>query len=91
MTDAVPCLPLLLLQVMVVQLINALVSSPEELDMRVHLRNEFHACGFSAFLAELHDYDVSTRNSKILGGALWIPGVYVRGVTPNFGDDRMPR
>ena len=32
------------------QLINALVTSPDELDFRLHLRNEFMRCGLKAIL-----------------------------------------
>lgn len=32
------------------QLINALVTSPEDLDFRIHLRNEFLRCGLKKIL-----------------------------------------
>lgn len=32
------------------QLINALVTSPDELDFRIHLRNEFLRCGLKKIL-----------------------------------------
>ncbi|KAK7913161.1 hypothetical protein WMY93_013372 [Mugilogobius chulae] len=41
------------LQVACMQLINALVTSPEELDFRLHLRNEFMRCGLKKILPHL--------------------------------------
>ncbi|NXI52000.1 DIAP2 protein, partial [Chloroceryle aenea] len=41
------------LQVACMQLINALVTSPEELDFRIHLRNEFLRCGLKKILPGL--------------------------------------
>ncbi|KAG5264090.1 hypothetical protein AALO_G00272010 [Alosa alosa] len=41
------------LQVACMQLINALVTSPDELDFRIHLRNEFLRCGLKKILPEL--------------------------------------
>ncbi|XP_041936470.1 protein diaphanous homolog 3-like isoform X1 [Alosa sapidissima] len=41
------------LQVACMQLINALVTSPEELDFRLHLRNEFMRCGLKEALPHL--------------------------------------
>lgn len=38
------CLPVVF-QVACMQLINALVTSPDELDLRLHIRNEFMRCG----------------------------------------------
>ncbi|PKU37201.1 hypothetical protein llap_12495 [Limosa lapponica baueri] len=38
------------------QLINALVTSPEELDFRIHLRNEFLRCGLKKILPVSHLY-----------------------------------
>lgn len=54
-------------QVGVLQLINALVTSPEELDLRVHLRNELNACGFQALIPELQqdESSVSPRSPQI--------------------------
>ena len=46
------------LQIMVVQLINAVISSQDSLEMRVHLRNECHACGFHDFLPQLSQLEV---------------------------------
>ncbi|KAM6253567.1 protein diaphanous homolog 2 [Porphyrio hochstetteri] len=43
------------LQVACMQLINALVTSPEELDFRIHLRNEFLRCGLKKILPGLKD------------------------------------
>ena len=37
-------------QVACMQLINALVTSPDELDFRLHLRNEFMRCGLKEVL-----------------------------------------
>jgi len=37
-------------QVACMQFINALVTSPEELDFRIHLRNEFLRCGLKKIL-----------------------------------------
>ncbi len=39
-----------LLQVACMQLINALVTSPDELDFRLHIRNEFMRCGLKEIL-----------------------------------------
>lgn len=36
------------------QLINALVTSPEDLDFRIHLRNEFLRCGLRKILPVSH-------------------------------------
>ncbi|XP_054887038.1 protein diaphanous homolog 2-like isoform X3 [Poeciliopsis prolifica] len=41
------------LQVACMQLINALVTSPDDLDFRIHLRNEFLRCGLKKILPEL--------------------------------------
>ncbi|XP_072190122.1 protein diaphanous homolog 2 isoform X2 [Excalfactoria chinensis] len=43
------------LQVACMQLINALVTSPEELDFRIHLRNEFLRCGLKKILPALKE------------------------------------
>uniref|UniRef100_A0A8C3J4L3 Protein diaphanous homolog 2 n=1 Tax=Calidris pygmaea TaxID=425635 RepID=A0A8C3J4L3_9CHAR len=43
------------LQVACMQLINALVTSPDELDFRIHLRNEFLRCGLKKILPDLKD------------------------------------
>ncbi|XP_054695000.1 protein diaphanous homolog 2 isoform X3 [Grus americana] len=45
------------LQVACMQLINALVTSPDELDFRIHLRNEFLRCGMKKILPGLKDKD----------------------------------
>ncbi|CAL8362425.1 unnamed protein product, partial [Gadus morhua 'NCC'] len=49
------------LQVACMQLINALVTSPDELDFRLHLRNEFMRCGLKEILPHLS----STRNEAL--------------------------
>ncbi|XP_056134273.1 protein diaphanous homolog 3 [Lampris incognitus] len=41
------------LQVACMQLINALVTSPDELDLRLHIRNEFMRCGLKEILPQL--------------------------------------
>ncbi|XP_041639883.1 protein diaphanous homolog 3-like isoform X2 [Cheilinus undulatus] len=41
------------LQVACMQLINALVTSPDELDFRLHIRNEFTRCGLKEILPQL--------------------------------------
>ncbi|XP_038137230.1 protein diaphanous homolog 2 isoform X3 [Cyprinodon tularosa] len=41
------------LQVACMQLINALVTSPDDLDFRIHLRNEFLRCGLKKILPEI--------------------------------------
>ncbi|XP_069323289.1 protein diaphanous homolog 3 isoform X3 [Eulemur rufifrons] len=41
------------LQVACMQLINALVTSPDDLDFRVHIRNEFMRCGLKEILPNL--------------------------------------
>ncbi|XP_030017284.1 protein diaphanous homolog 3-like isoform X2 [Sphaeramia orbicularis] len=41
------------LQVACMQLINALVTSPDELDFRLHIRNEFIRCGLKEILPQL--------------------------------------
>uniref|UniRef100_A0A674HTN7 Protein diaphanous homolog 2 n=1 Tax=Taeniopygia guttata TaxID=59729 RepID=A0A674HTN7_TAEGU len=43
------------LQVACMQLINALVTSPEDLDFRIHLRNEFLRCGLKKILPALKE------------------------------------
>ncbi|XP_015133642.3 protein diaphanous homolog 2 isoform X1 [Gallus gallus] len=43
------------LQVACMQFINALVTSPEELDFRIHLRNEFLRCGLKKILPALKE------------------------------------
>uniref|UniRef100_A0A3Q1BPQ8 Diaphanous-related formin 2 n=1 Tax=Amphiprion ocellaris TaxID=80972 RepID=A0A3Q1BPQ8_AMPOC len=43
------------LQVACMQLINALVTSPDDLDFRIHLRNEFLRCGLKKILPELKE------------------------------------
>uniref|UniRef100_A0A8D2M7I0 Diaphanous related formin 2 n=1 Tax=Zonotrichia albicollis TaxID=44394 RepID=A0A8D2M7I0_ZONAL len=43
------------LQIACMQLINALVTSPEDLDFRIHLRNEFLRCGLKKILPALKD------------------------------------
>ncbi|XP_048834132.1 protein diaphanous homolog 3-like isoform X1 [Brienomyrus brachyistius] len=43
------------LQVACMQLINALVTSPDELDFRLHIRNEFVRCGLKEVLPRLND------------------------------------
>lgn len=42
------------LQVACMQLINALVTSPDDLDFRIHLRNEFLRCGLKKILPVSH-------------------------------------
>ncbi|KAB5571160.1 hypothetical protein PHYPO_G00221820 [Pangasianodon hypophthalmus] len=43
------------LQTACMQLINALVTSPDDLDFRIHLRNEFLRCGLKKILPELKE------------------------------------
>ncbi|XP_050166725.1 protein diaphanous homolog 2 isoform X3 [Myiozetetes cayanensis] len=43
------------LQIACMQLINALVTSPDDLDFRIHLRNEFLRCGLKKILPALKD------------------------------------
>lgn len=45
-----PCVVCVGQQVACMQLINALVTSPDELDFRIHLRNEFLRCGLKKIL-----------------------------------------
>ena len=61
-------------QVACMQLINALVTSPDELDFRLHLRNEFMRCGLkeilpvrptSPSLARAHAHYVNTLSPCI--------------------------
>ncbi|KAM4630487.1 protein diaphanous homolog 3-like [Polymixia lowei] len=49
------------LQVACMQLINALVTSPDELDFRLHIRNEFMRCGLKEILPLL----TATRNDAL--------------------------
>ena len=51
-------------QVACMQLINALVTSPDELDFRIHLRNEFLRCGLKKILP------VSKHSFKNRGNSL---------------------
>lgn len=43
-------------QVACMQLINALVTSPDDLDFRIHLRNEFLRCGLKKILPVSYQY-----------------------------------
>uniref|UniRef100_A0A669C2D6 Diaphanous-related formin 3 n=1 Tax=Oreochromis niloticus TaxID=8128 RepID=A0A669C2D6_ORENI len=45
------------LQVACMQLINALVTSPDELDFRLHIRNEFMRCGLKEILPVIKDLE----------------------------------
>ena len=47
------------------KLINAMVTSPEELDMRVHLRNECHVAGFPAMISMLRLVDNEELNIQL--------------------------
>uniref|UniRef100_A0A3Q1CUV0 Diaphanous-related formin 3 n=1 Tax=Amphiprion ocellaris TaxID=80972 RepID=A0A3Q1CUV0_AMPOC len=49
------------LQVACMQLINALVTSPDELDFRLHIRNEFMRCGLKEILPQL----IAIRNEAL--------------------------
>ncbi|XP_008273742.1 protein diaphanous homolog 3 [Stegastes partitus] len=49
------------LQVACMQLINALVTSPDELDFRLHIRNEFMRCGLKEILPQL----ITIRNEAL--------------------------
>ncbi|XP_069030600.1 protein diaphanous homolog 3-like [Embiotoca jacksoni] len=49
------------LQVACMQLINALVTSPDELDFRLHIRNEFIRCGLKEILPQL----IAIRNEAL--------------------------
>uniref|UniRef100_A0A673GUD8 Protein diaphanous homolog 2-like n=1 Tax=Sinocyclocheilus rhinocerous TaxID=307959 RepID=A0A673GUD8_9TELE len=56
------------LQVACMQLINALVTSPDDLDFRIHLRNEFLRCGLKkilpvsiSFLKETEELDIQLK------------------------------
>ncbi|XP_019740194.1 protein diaphanous homolog 3 isoform X2 [Hippocampus comes] len=49
------------LQVACMQLINALVTSPDDLDLRLHIRNEFIRCGLKTILPQLS----SLRNDAL--------------------------
>ena len=42
------------IQIAALQFINALVTTPEELDVRIHLRNEFNLSGSSVILSSFH-------------------------------------
>ncbi|XP_030581251.1 protein diaphanous homolog 3 isoform X2 [Archocentrus centrarchus] len=53
--------PSVQLQVACMQLINALVTSPDELDFRLHIRNEFMRCGLKEILPQL----VAIRNEAL--------------------------
>lgn len=46
-------------QVACMQLINALVTSPDDLDFRIHLRNEFLRCGLRKILPVSHGLDLN--------------------------------
>lgn len=47
------------------QLINALVTSPEDLDFRLHIRNEFMRCGLRERLPVSALYDVCALIFKL--------------------------
>lgn len=51
-----------LLQVACMQFINALVTSPDELDLRLHIRNEYMRCGLKEILPVR--FNIYTRNKK---------------------------
>lgn len=48
------------------QLINALVTSPEDLDFRIHLRNEFLRCGLKKILPVSNLYIAIDQNELLL-------------------------
>ncbi|RMB97814.1 hypothetical protein DUI87_25671 [Hirundo rustica rustica] len=52
------------LQVACMQLINALVTSPEDLDFRIHLRNEFLRCGLKKILP--FDTFIASKSMKVV-------------------------
>lgn len=53
------------LRVAVLQFVNSLVTAPEELDVRVHLRNEFQIAGFQSIMPELHTADSDELNFQL--------------------------
>jgi len=53
------------LRVAVVQFANTLVTAPEELDVRVHLRNEFQIAGFQQMMPELHATESEELNFQL--------------------------
>ncbi|OXB79450.1 UNVERIFIED_CONTAM: hypothetical protein H355_008345, partial [Colinus virginianus] len=69
------------LQVACMQFINALVTSPEELDFRIHLRNEFLRCGLKKILpvSSLAQY------YKIIEECISQIVLHSSGMDPDFG------
>lgn len=57
------CFPFFCLQVACMQFINALVTSPDELDLRLHIRNEYMRCGLKEILPVR--FDTHTHATKI--------------------------
>ncbi|XP_075428922.1 protein diaphanous homolog 2 isoform X2 [Ascaphus truei] len=55
----------LLLQVACMQFINALVTSPEDLDFRIHLRNEFLRCGLKQILPDLKEKETEELDIQL--------------------------
>ncbi|XP_077984469.1 protein diaphanous homolog 2-like isoform X2 [Glandiceps talaboti] len=53
------------LLVVCMQLINALVSSPEDLDFRLHIRNEFMRCGLSDAIDDLRDQPTEDLKTQL--------------------------
>ncbi|KAJ3588201.1 hypothetical protein NHX12_011795 [Muraenolepis orangiensis] len=66
------------LQVACMQLINALVTSPDDLDFRIHLRNEFLRCGLKKILPYY----------KILEECVAQVVLHRSGMDPDFGYSR---
>ena len=62
-----------------VQLINALVSTPDDLDFRLHLRNEFIREGMSEPFQVCVEFNNKDKKMSLINEGLWIPvtvGIY---------------
>ncbi|KAM3626177.1 uncharacterized protein V6R79_024140 [Siganus canaliculatus] len=71
------------LQVACMQLINALVTSPDELDFRLHIRNEFMRCGLKEILPSMvKDSDAEPYFLSILQHLMLIRNDYL--VRPQY-------
>lgn len=60
------------LQVACMQLINALVTSPDDLDFRIHLRNEFLRCGLKKILPVSYQHNTRFQISRTQKDKSWI-------------------
>ncbi|VTJ83412.1 Hypothetical predicted protein, partial [Marmota monax] len=76
------------LQVACMQLINALVTSPDDLDFRLHIRNEFMRCGLKEILPHLllirNDYFIRQQYFKLIDECVSQIVLHKDGMDPDF-------